>query len=363
MQNLWKTTAIALALGVMSWMSPAAPMAQAADLAGETVEWTVPFGVGGGTDVWARFLAPQFSDHLPGKPTVVVLNVPGGGSISGANQFASRAKADGLSILATSASTQFPFMLGDPRVRYDYADWVPVLASPTGGAVYVQSDLGVSGPADLAKLKTQELRFGSQGPTQLELVALLAFKQLGLNVKPVFGMKSRGEGRLAFERGEAGIDFQTTSAYLTNVKPLVDSGKAVPLFSLGVIDADGKLQRDPSFPELPHFAEFYEAATGAPPSDEAFEAWKAFMIAGFSLQKMVLVPKDVPADMLAAYQQAAADIVTAPDFRERAGEEIGDYDQAVGKAAEEQLRLALDLDPAVRDWVRNWLATDYNTRF
>ncbi len=363
MQRLFKNTAMTLALACAGWATGASPPAIAADFDGETIEWTVPFGVGGGTDVWARFFAPQLSENLPGKPTVVVLNVPGGGSITGANQFASRANPDGLSILATSASTQFPFLLGDPRVRYDYADWVPVLASPTGGAVYVQADLGVSGPGDLAKLKEQELRFGSQGPTQLEMVALLAFKQLGLNVKPVFGMKSRGEGRLAFERGEAGIDFQTTSAYLTNVAPLVDSGKAVPLFSLGVIDADGVLQRDPAFPDLPHFAEFFEAATGAPPSGEAFEAWRAFMIAGFSLQKMIVLPKDVPADVLDAYRQAVQQIVDAPDFRERAGEEIGVYHQAVGKDAEAQLRAALDLDPAVRDWVRDWLAEDYNTRF
>ena len=358
MRNFPRAAAVAVVLGCAGWTA-----ARAADLAGETIEWTVPFGVGGGTDVWARFLAPQLSEHLPGTPTVVVLNVPGGGSITGANQFAARAKPDGLAILATSASTQFPFLLGDPRVRYDYADWVPVLASPTGGAVYVQAELGVAGPADLAKLRAHELRFGSQGPTQLEMVALLAFKQLGLNVKPVFGMKSRGEGRLAFERGEAGIDFQTTSAYLSNVAPLVASGKAVPLFSLGVIDERGALQRDPSFPDLPHFAEFLESATGTPPAGPAFEAWRAFLIAGFSLQKMIVLPKDVPADLLDAYRQAVAQIVGAPDFRERAGEEIGVYEQAVGAEAEERLRAALDLDPAVRDWVRNWLAEDYDTRF
>ena len=50
----------------------AMPMSlNAQDFAGETIEWTVPFGVGGGTDVWARFFAPQLSQALPGKPTVV----------------------------------------------------------------------------------------------------------------------------------------------------------------------------------------------------------------------------------------------------------------------------------------------------
>ena len=81
----------------------------------------MPFSEGGGSDVWARFFAPYLSKYLPGNPNVVVRNVPGGGSITGSNEFVARARPDGLAILGTSGSTQFPFLLGDPRVRYDYA--------------------------------------------------------------------------------------------------------------------------------------------------------------------------------------------------------------------------------------------------
>lgn len=351
-----------LILGTAAILAVPAPL-QAQDFAGETIEWTIPFGVGGGTDVWARFFAPQLSEALPGKPTVVVLNVPGGGSISGANQFAQRASDDGLSILGTSASTQYPAILGDPRVRYDYADWTAVLASPTGGVVYVDPKHGVSAAADIDKLRAEEIRFASQGATALEMPVLLAFKMLGLNIRPVFGMESRGAGRLAFERGEASIDFQTSSAYLSSVAPLVDAGKAVPLFSLGVVDAEGVVARDPSFPDLPTFVEFFEQATGAKPEGEAFEAWKALMIAGFSLQKMVVLPKDAPAEVIAAYGEAARSIVEAPDFRERAGEEIGVYEQLVGEAADAALKEALSVDQATRDFLTGWLAEDYNVRF
>ncbi|MCB1354911.1 MAG: tricarboxylate transporter [Rhodobacteraceae bacterium] len=341
----------------------AMPMSlQAQDFAGETIEWTIPFGVGGGTDVWARFFAPQLSEALPGNPTVVVLNVPGGGSITGANQFAMRASDDGLSILGTSASTQYPAILGDPRVRYDYADWTAVLASPTGGVVYIDPKYGVTGPQDIEKLRAEEIRFASQGATALEMPVLLAFKMMGLNIKAVFGMESRGAGRLAFERGEAGIDFQTSSAFMSSVRPLVDGGKAVPLFSLGVVDAEGNVARDPSFPDMPTFVEFYEQATGAKPEGEAFEAWKALMLAGFSLQKMLVLPKDAPAEVIAAYGEAAKTIVEAPDFRERAGEELGDYDQLVGDEADAALKEALTVDPAIREFLTNWLAEDYGVK-
>ena len=337
--------------------------AQDVDFAGETVEWTIPFGVGGGTDVWGRFFAPLFSEALPGQPTVVILNVPGGGSITGANQFYQRADSDGLDILGTSASTQFPAILGDPRVRYDYADWTAVLASPTGGVVYVSPDVGVGSAEDIDVLRGQEVRFASQSATGLEMPVLLAFKMLGLNVKPVFGMESRGAGRLAFERGEAGIDFQTSSAYLSSVVPLVESGKAVPLFSLGVVGADGTVERDPSFPEIPTFVEFYETATGAAPEGEAFEAWKALMLAGFSLQKMVVLPGDAPEEVIAAYNAAAQTIVDAPDFRERAGEELGVYEQLVGPEADAALTEALQVDPETRAFLTDWLSTDYDVQF
>lgn len=357
-----KTSGIrAMLLGAVTVLAMPVTLS-AQDFAGKTIEWTVPFGVGGGTDVWARFFAPQLSAALPGGPTVVVRNVPGGGSISGANQFAARASHDGLSILGTSASTQYPAILGDPRVRYDYGDWTAVLASPTGGVVYIDPKYGVTSPQDIEKLRAEEIRFASQGATALEMPVLLGLKMLGLKIRPVFGMESRGAGRLAFERGEAGIDFQTSSAFIGSVKPLVDGGKAVPLFSLGVVSADGNVSRDPSFPDLPTFVEFYEQATGAKPEGEAFEAWRALMLAGFSLQKMVVLPKDAPAEVIAAYGDAARAIVEAPDFRQRAGDELGVYEQLVGPAADEALKEALTLDQGIRDFLTKWLAEDYNVR-
>lgn len=165
------------------------------------------------------FLRPYLSRHLPGNPNVIIRNVPGGGSITGTNEFAARARPNGLQLLGTSGSTQFPFLLGDTRVRYDYADFEPVLVSPTGGVVYIPASAGVADASELGKLADTELVYASQGATSLDLVPMLAFEVMGLNVRHVFGMTGRGDGRLAFERGEATIDYQTSSAYLTNVAP------------------------------------------------------------------------------------------------------------------------------------------------
>jgi tripartite-type tricarboxylate transporter receptor subunit TctC len=146
------------------------PVTASPDFTGKTVTWIIPFKEGGGSDKWARFYAPPLSQALPGKPLVVVKNIPGAGSTKGANYFASRrVKPDGLTILGTSGSTQFPYLLGDRRVKFDYKDWNVVLASSTGGVVYLPVDLGAKWKADPKSILQTQFIFGSQGVTRLAL--------------------------------------------------------------------------------------------------------------------------------------------------------------------------------------------------
>ena len=335
---------------------------RSADFGGKTIEFVIPFPTAGGSDVWARFFAPFLQEALPGKPTVVVKNVPGGGSITGTNQFVQRAKPDGLSILGTSGSTQLPYLLDDPRVRYELKELIPVLVSPTGGVVYVNPTLGAQSARDIAKLRGKKMKYGSQGPTSLDLVPVLAFEIMGLDVDPVFGL-ARGPARVAFERGESLIDYQTSSAYLRNVVPLIKAGKAVPLFSWGVLNDKGEFVRDPTFPDLPHFAEAYETAYGKKPSGTAYEAFKAFVVAGYAAQKPIFLPKGTPKDIVDTYVQALDKVVKTPAFKEKAGDELGDYEQAVGPAAQEAVKVALSIDPQAKAWVREWLTRRFNVKF
>ncbi len=337
--------------------------ARAQDFAGRTIEWVIPMSVGGGSDTWARFHLPFLQRNLAGGPTVVVRNITGGGGINGTNQFAGRARPDGLMILGTTASIQFPFLLGDPRVRYDYAQWAPVLASPTGGVMYVRPELNVRGAADFARLKSaQGLKFGSQGPTSLDIVPALAFEILGLDVQIVFGMQGRGQGRLAFERGETPIDYQTSSAYISQVQPLVRDGKAMPLCSWGVLNDAGEIVRDPNFPDLPHFVEFAQAATGSAPSGPAWEAWRALFIAGFAAQKFVVLPRTTPAGIVDAYKAAFGRTLADAEYKEKRGPVIGEYDEVTGAAADRHYAAATTMTPEVRQWTRDWLLRRFNHR-
>ena len=48
---------------------------------GKVVTMIIPSGVGGGYDLYARFLARFIGKHIPGAPTVIVKNIPGAGGI------------------------------------------------------------------------------------------------------------------------------------------------------------------------------------------------------------------------------------------------------------------------------------------
>ncbi|MBV1789483.1 tricarboxylate transporter [Marinobacterium sp. D7] len=358
--KLIKGAALGMACGIGLSLSA---MAQAVDFSGERVEFIMPFKEGGGSDTWARFFSPLISEQLPGQPAIVVKNIPGGGSTKGANIFQQRAGTDGLTVLGTSGSTQFPYLLGDPRVNYEYKDWKAVLASPTGGVFYVSADLGIKSAADLRKLKGVEVKYASQGATSLDLIPLLAMDIMGLDVNAIFGMKGRGAGRLAFERGEVNVDYQTSSAYLTKVLPLVEEGKAVPIMSWGVLDEDGNLQRDPTFPDLPHFAEAYEMMHGKKPSGIEFKVWKTFFAAGFAAQKGLFLPKETPDEVVDAWTEAVKKAVASEGFKARSEEMLGSYPQAVGKQAQKAFAIALDITDGDKEWIRNWLTEKYGTQF
>lgn len=356
-------SAIALVAAGALVAGHSAPAAAQATLAGKTVEFVIPFAESGGSARWANFFAPLLSEHLPGNPTVVVRYRPGGGSTTGANWFQEQTTDDGTLIFGTSGSTQFPYLLGDPRVRYEYNDWIPVLASGTGGVAYLAGDLADKFDGTMDNLRDEIFLYGSQGATSLDLVPLLGFTLLGLDVDPVFGVEGRGDGRLMFERGEANIDYQTSSAYIRSVQPMVDSGLAIPLFSWGALGADGSIIRDPTFPDIPSFLEICEATAACETDGISWEAWRAFFIAGFPAQKLVYLPGTASDEVVAMYEQAFNDILRRPDFAEIAAAELGEYPQLTGRSAWTAHRLATSIGPDAKQFVLDWLRDSYDVTF
>lgn len=351
--------AATLAAATLFTTGLSAPAMAEVDFSGKTIEWVIPFSETGGSAKWANFFAPLLSEELPGKPTVVVKFMPGAGSTKGANWFQEQKYEDGTLMFGTSGSTQFPYLLGDPRVRYEYSDWVPVMASGTGGVAYLNPEDGARFDGSANNLKDIDFIYGSQGATRLDLVPLLAWQMLGMNVEPVFGIKGRGDGRLMFERGEATIDYQTSSGYLGASSDLVANGQAVPMMTWGALDEDGNIVRDPTFPDMPTFKEVCEATDGCETSGEAWDAWKAFFVAGFPVQKIAFLPNGTPDDVAQAYSDAFDAVRKRDNFAEIAAKRVGKYPVYVGAGAAKATKAGTTVSPEAKAYVKNWLQEAY----
>lgn len=328
---------------------------------GQTFEVIVPFGSGGGTDTFGRFISSYIGKFTEGSPSVQVVNRPGGGSVNGANEFVQARKHDGLTALLTSASTHAPYLLGEPAVEYDLKKMKPVLGLPTGGVVYISPDTGYKEPKDLLNTN-EDLIYAGISATGLDLVTLLSFEVLGTDVEAILGYDGRGPSRVAFEQGESNIDYQTSSAFIKNVKPLVDEGKAIPLFAFGHLDENGDIIRDPAFPDTPSIKEFYEEIHGGEPSGQAWDAYKAFVGSSFTVQKVLWIHNNAPAEAYTALKAAGEEVANDPEFNEKAKKSLGAYKLASGDKLEKMVSKMLSVKQETLDWVKNFLVEKYDVQ-
>ena len=162
-----------------------------------------------------------------------------------------------------------------------------------------------------------------------------------------------------FERGEANIDYQTSSSFLSGVTPLVEAGSAVPMMSWGALDAEGNIVRDPTFPDMPTFKEVCDATPSCETSGTQWDAWKAFFVAGFPAQKMVFLPAGASADAMVTYTKAFEDIKARADFAEISSGRLGVYPQMTGDEAVGALGSATNVPDEAKDFVTNWLSERY----
>src|ERR1044071_9199064 len=90
-----------------------------------------PLGVG--TAARSRPLARRLPKHMPGKPTVIVQNMPGGNSIIAANYLYSSAKPDGLTLGTFNRNLPIAQLTAVQGVKFDMRKfaWIGSAANET----------------------------------------------------------------------------------------------------------------------------------------------------------------------------------------------------------------------------------------
>ena len=323
------------------------------------IDVVVPYGTGGGTDTWARFITPYFAEKQEDVNRYQVENLPGGESITGTNAYVDAGVQSGEQVMVASATTYFQSMLGHPAAEFKFTEMEPLAFNGTGAVLWTSDLSGITNIDDLINHE-DEVLFGGMSATGLDLVPLLALEAIGAPVKGVFGMEGRGPTRLAVQRGETDLDFQTSASYLSQVDPYVETGEAIPLFSIGVLE-DGEVVRDPNLPDIPTFEEVYEEYGGKTEEQrKAYEAYRAFVVPGFFYQKGLWANEGTGPEVIEKYDAMVKELNNDPSFKEEAESALGGYDLLSGEENRDEFNEALQIDPEIMSYTNEVLSTKYD---
>lgn len=218
-------TLVAIAAWAMLAGAPG-PAAAAPFYEGKTVTIVVGYPPGGGYDRVARVVANHLSKHIPGRPVVVVQNMPGANSIIAANHLYNIARPDGLTIGTFNRNLPLGQLIRAEGVKFDMTKFAWIgSASSEVTVLTIRSDLPYNSFEDLRKAK-EPVIIGATGPgASTHDFPLLLKEYLGANLKVLSGYKSSSEIMLAIERKE--VDGRAGS--YASVKPWVDRGVVKPL--------------------------------------------------------------------------------------------------------------------------------------
>jgi tripartite-type tricarboxylate transporter receptor subunit TctC len=112
-----------LGWGLAFLLAPASGQAQSVEsfYRGKTLNMVIGFAIGGSNDIYARAVARHIGKHIPGNPTVVPRNMPGGGSLVASNHVFNVAAKDGTTLALIAATIPLEERLGAPNVMFKSA--------------------------------------------------------------------------------------------------------------------------------------------------------------------------------------------------------------------------------------------------
>jgi tripartite-type tricarboxylate transporter receptor subunit TctC len=294
----------AFALAATAFAAPA--FAQSADQFYKTQKHlTILVGsaAGGSYDIYARVMGKFLSMNLPGNPTFVTNNMPGGGGMRAANFLYNAAPKDGstMMIMARAIPTA-PLLYGeDSKSQFDATKftWLGSLVKEMGMGV-----VSKTAPATtLDRMKTIEITMGVSGIEGDPAMYARLFNSLyGTKFKNITGYQGQPETLNAIEKGEVhGIFLSGWSGQgRAFVKDRVAEGKWTIFVQMG-------LEKDSDYPDVPTVMDVIKN----PKDREVLR----FLFGRQVLGEPFTAPPNIPADRAAMLRAAFRKSVDDPAMR------------------------------------------------
>lgn len=305
---------------------------------GRTVSIVVGYAPGGGFDITSRVLARHMGKHIPGNPTLVVLNRPGAGSLVAANLVYGTLRKDGTFIANFNSQMLLQALLGKPGVEFNAQDynWLGSV-SVSRAACGVSKSTGVTRVEQIRGTDGRIVTMGAEAPgSAITDTAAVMRAALGLKFKLIYGYAGARPVANAVLNGEVDgmcISWEAFTSFLRNF--------FVPVQKLNMLVISGS--RVPDDPWL-------ENAVAAQPNarDETGRSLLDVVSAPGEIFFPYALAPGVPPDRVAALRQAFDQTMSDPkfvaDFQKtqrtlapRSGEEVAKVAAGLGSVKPEVL--------------------------
>ncbi len=229
-----------------------APDALASFFEGKSIRMIVSSSPGGGNDTYSRLIARHISKYIPGKPKMVVQNMPGGGGVIAGNFLQEQARRDGTVMAQIQWGLWHYQAIGDKRARFDFNAMRAVGAAVIeNAAFYCRKDRYKS----LEEIR-QSGKLATVGVTGRQSTGSV----LGTIIEKVTGHKlfdivlgypGARQYSLALRQGEIDCSSNTIGSFLDQLGDMWKKGELVVLFQAGTLRGE----RDPILPDVPMIKE------------------------------------------------------------------------------------------------------------
>jgi tripartite-type tricarboxylate transporter receptor subunit TctC len=266
--------------------------------AGKTIDLVIGYPPAGSNDVYARTLGRYLGKYIPGHPSIVPKNMPGGGSFLALAYLYNVAPKDGTAIGIGAPTAPLDEKLGSQGVRFKTAqfNWLGRIDSLVN-IVFMWHTSPVKTFADAQRIESTLA--GTGAGSTVAIYPTVTNNVLGTKFKLIMGYKGSAEAQLAVERGEA----EGHSTAWTAVK--VSHPDWLPEHKINII-VQYALKPHPELPDVPVVVDMAR-------NDEQRAILRAVMNATEVGTSFMTTP-GVPAERVALLRHAFQQTMKDPDF-------------------------------------------------
>jgi tripartite-type tricarboxylate transporter receptor subunit TctC len=290
------TASVLVAIAAIVAATPVPAQSPASFYEGRTINIVVGFSPGGGYDRYARLLARHIGKYIPGKPSVVVQNMPGAGSLVAVRHLDTTAPKDGTVMVAFNPGLIMESLTEPEKVKLNFSDlaWIGSISRDMR-VCYAWHATGLKTWDDI--VKRDEFIIGGTAPGSSSYNNSATLKNVfGLKIRRVLGYPGSAEQRLAIERGELEGDCGSWSS----INPEWRQANKVNPF---VRFSKGKA---PDMPDVPFVGDFAKT----PEQKEVIE----FLTSVSEFGTPYVMSKQVPPERLEVIRKAFDETMKDPEF-------------------------------------------------